>query len=84
VLRLVGEIVLFRRRLCRVEARALVAMRSPRRPHFPCFRRMTVPVSVSATVHPSAVVARSAELSDGCVIGPFAVVEEGVGRAAAP
>jgi len=31
-----------------------------------------------ATVHPSAVVARSAELGDGCVVGPSVVIEDGV------
>ncbi len=34
-------------------------------------------MSVTASVHPSAVVARSADL-EGCVIGPFVVIEEGV------
>lgn len=35
-------------------------------------------MSVTATVHPSAVVARDAELGEGVVVGPFAVVEAGV------
>ena len=35
-------------------------------------------MSVLATVHPSAVVARHAELGEGCVIGPFVVIEAGV------
>lgn len=30
------------------------------------------------SVHPSAVVARSAELGDGCVVGPSVVIEDGV------
>ncbi len=35
-------------------------------------------MSVLATVHPSAVVARDAELGEGCVVGPFVVIEAGV------
>lgn len=35
-------------------------------------------MNVTATVHPTASVARSAQLGDGCVVGPFAVLEDGV------
>lgn len=35
-------------------------------------------MSTTLDVHPSASVAHSAELSEGCVIGPFVVIEEGV------
>lgn len=39
---------------------------------------MSVEVSVAATVHPSAVVARDADLGEGVVVGPYVVVEAGV------
>ncbi len=35
-------------------------------------------MSTLATVHPSAVVSWSAELGEGCVVGPFVVIEAGV------
>lgn len=39
---------------------------------------MSVKTNVTATVHPSAVVAGDAELAEGVVVGPFVVVEAGV------
>lgn len=35
-------------------------------------------MSTTLEVHPSASVARGAELGDGCAVGPFVVIEEGV------